>query len=40
MEKLNDFLLEFNNDMPLGFWFWIIILGMFGFLMVIGICWR
>ena len=40
MENLKDFLLEFNNDMPLVFWFWIIILGMFGLLMFIGICWR
>mgnify|MGYP007121306038 FL=1 len=40
MEKLKDFLSEFHNDMPLGFWFWLIILGMFGFLMFIGICWR
>lgn len=40
MEKLRDFLLEFNNDMPFVFWFWIIILGMVGFLTFIGICWR
>lgn len=40
MEKLRDFLLEFNNDMPFGFCFWIIILGMVGFLIFIGICWR
>ena len=40
MEKLKDFLLEFNNDMPFVFWFWLIILCMFGFLIFIGICWR
>ena len=40
MEKLKDFLSELHNDMPFGFWFWLIILGMFGFFSFIGICWR
>lgn len=40
MEKLKGFFSEFHNDMPFVFWFWLIILGMVGFLSFIGICWR